>query len=83
MGGNLYALDTATGQKLWGKKIDGAMGGGVITYSAGGAQRIAVAVGLTLILWPTEMATAIVRIGSMTSATIVRWLRLPKKIKSG
>jgi len=25
MGGNFYALDAATGQKLWGKKIGGAI----------------------------------------------------------
>ena len=28
-----YALDAATGQKLWGQKIGGAIGGGVITYT--------------------------------------------------
>ena len=28
MGGNFYALDAATGQKLWGRKIGGAIGGG-------------------------------------------------------
>jgi outer membrane protein assembly factor BamB len=28
MGGNFYALDTATGRKLWGEKIGGAIGGG-------------------------------------------------------
>ena len=50
MGGNFYALDTVTSQKLWCKKIGGAIGGGVITYSAGGAQKIAVAVGFTSIL---------------------------------
>ena len=37
MGGNFYALDATTGQKLWGKKIGGAIGGGVITYTANGA----------------------------------------------
>lgn len=57
MGGNFYALDTATGQKLWGQKIGGAIGGGVITYSSGGAQKVAVAVGFTSIVWPTEVAT--------------------------
>jgi PQQ enzyme repeat len=36
MGGNFYALDAATGQKLWGQKIGGAIGGGVITYTANG-----------------------------------------------
>ncbi len=57
MGGNFYVLDAASGQRLWGKKIGGAIGGGVITYNAGGAQRIAVATGFTSILWPTEVVT--------------------------
>ena len=34
MGGNFYALDAETGRKLWGEKIGGAVGGGVITYAA-------------------------------------------------
>ena len=58
MGGNFYALDAATGAKLWGRKIGGAIGGGVITYEAAGAQKIAVATGLTEVLWPTELSTA-------------------------
>ncbi|MGP8121900.1 MAG: pyrroloquinoline quinone-dependent dehydrogenase [Xanthobacteraceae bacterium] len=62
MGGNFYAVDSANGQKLWGKKIGGAVGGGVITYQANGAQRVAVATGLTEILWPTEITTAKVSI---------------------
>ena len=47
LGGNFYALDAATGEKLWGRKIGGAIGGGVITYTAGGGEKIAVATGLT------------------------------------
>lgn len=62
MGGNFYALDSSDGRKLWGRKIGGAVGGGVITYTAGGAQRVAVATGLTEILWPTEITTAKVSI---------------------
>jgi alcohol dehydrogenase (cytochrome c) len=58
MGGNFYALDAATGRKLWGHKIDGAIGGGVITYTAGGRQKVAVATGLTEVLWPTDITTA-------------------------
>jgi alcohol dehydrogenase (cytochrome c) len=58
MGGNFYAVDAASGQKLWSTKLDGAIGGGVITYSAGGSQKVAVAAGLTSILWPTQQATA-------------------------
>ena len=37
-------------------------GGGVITYMAGQSQRVAVATGLTEILWPTEITTAKVSI---------------------
>ena len=58
MGGNFYALETATGKKLWGQKIGGAIAGGVITYTAGSAQKVAVAHGMTSILWPTEVTTA-------------------------
>ena len=36
----------------------GAIGGGVITYSVNGIQSIAVATGLTEVLWPTEITTA-------------------------
>jgi hypothetical protein len=46
MGGNFYALDADTGEKLWGQKIGGAIGGGVITYETNG-QQSAVATGLT------------------------------------
>ena len=57
MGGNFYVLDAANGQRLWGRKIGGAIGGGVITYTANGAQKVAVATGFTSILWPTEVVT--------------------------
>jgi len=57
VGGNFYALDAATGQKLWGRKIGGAVGGGVITYTAGGAQKVAVATGLSNIAVPTDLST--------------------------
>jgi alcohol dehydrogenase (cytochrome c) len=62
MGGNFYVLDAANGQRLWGKKIGGAIGGGVITYTANGTQKVAVATGFTSILWPTEVATGKVMI---------------------
>ncbi len=57
VGGNFYALDAATGEKLWGEKIGGAIGGGVIVYDAGGGERIAVTTGLTGVSWPTEVVT--------------------------
>jgi alcohol dehydrogenase (cytochrome c) len=57
VGGNFYALDAASGEKLWGEKIGGAIGGGVITYSIDGRQKIAVTTGLTGVAWPTEVVT--------------------------
>ena len=58
MGGNFYALDAATGQKLWGQNIGGAIGGGVITYTAGGAQKVAVAAGYVSPAVPAEIRRA-------------------------
>ena len=57
VGGNFYALEAATGQKLWGQKIGGAIGGGVIAYRADGTEKIAVTTGFTLMSWPTELVT--------------------------
>jgi alcohol dehydrogenase (cytochrome c) len=57
VGGNFYALEAATGKRLWGQKIGGAIGGGVIAYRADGAEKIAVATGFTLMSWPTELVT--------------------------
>jgi alcohol dehydrogenase (cytochrome c) len=58
VGGNFYALDAATGEKLWGQDLGGAIGGGVITYPADGAQRVAVAAGLTNLVWPVKVVRA-------------------------
>jgi alcohol dehydrogenase (cytochrome c) len=58
IGGNFYAVDASNGPRLWGQKLEGAVGGGVITYTANGSQKVAVAVGLTSILWSTEVATS-------------------------
>ena len=57
VGGNFYVLDARNGKRLWGRKIGGAIGGGVITYTTRGVQRVAAAVGFTSILWPTEVTT--------------------------
>ena len=61
-GRQFHAVDAASGQKLWGQKIGGAIGGGVITYAVNGTQKVAVATGLTEVLWPTEITTAKVSI---------------------
>ena len=58
MGGNFYALDAGTGEKLWGQKIGGAIGGGVITYTANGTQKVAVAAGYVSPAFPVEIRRA-------------------------
>jgi alcohol dehydrogenase (cytochrome c) len=58
VGGNFYALDATTGEKLWGQQLGGALGGGVITYTAGGSQKVAVAYGFTMLAWPVKVVTA-------------------------
>jgi alcohol dehydrogenase (cytochrome c) len=68
VGGNFYALDSATGEKLFGQQIGGAMGGGVITYTASGAQKVAVAYGFSMLAWPVKIHTAKVAILGVDSA---------------
>ena len=69
IGGNFYAHDSATGQKLWGQDLGGALGGGVITYMAGGSQKVAVAGGFSMLAWPTKPVHAkVVVLGLDTAA---------------
>jgi alcohol dehydrogenase (cytochrome c) len=58
IGGTFYAFDAESGRLLWSTTLGGALGGGVITYRDRGAQRIAVATGMTSRQWPTEQTTA-------------------------
>ena len=53
IGGTLYALNSASGKKLWTTELGGAIAGGVITYDTGGGQKVAVAAGMTSPSWPT------------------------------
>jgi alcohol dehydrogenase (cytochrome c) len=69
LGGNFYALDSANGEKLWGQDLGGAIAGGVITYTANGAQKVAVAAGFTMLAWPTKIVTAKVVILGLDSAS--------------
>src|SRR5262245_22091936 len=68
VGGNFYALDGATGQKLWGQDLGGNIGGGVITYTSGGSQKVAVAAGLSMLAWPTKPVHAKVVVPGLGSA---------------
>ena len=58
LGANSYAVDTNNRQRLGGHKLDGAVGGGVITYTAQSSQKVAVATGLHSIAWPADVASA-------------------------
>jgi alcohol dehydrogenase (cytochrome c) len=58
MGGNFYVVNASNDQRLWVKKLKGAIGGGVIANTANGSQKVAVATAMTSIFWPTEQATA-------------------------
>jgi len=71
LGGNFYALDSSNGQKLWGQVLDGGggIGGGIITYTVDGAQKIAVADGFTMVAWPTKPVTAKVIILGLESTS--------------
>lgn len=44
-GGTLLALDSASGKVLLSKKMDGALGGGIITYAVKGKQYVAATTG--------------------------------------
>lgn len=49
--GQLLAYDAASGKELWRHATGKAIGGGVISYAAGGKQRIAVATGMNAGTW--------------------------------
>jgi PQQ-dependent dehydrogenase (methanol/ethanol family) len=72
IGGNFYALDAATGEKLWGQDLGGAIGGGVITYTANGAQKVAVAAGFTHLAWPTKVVKAKIVVLGLDDASAPR-----------
>jgi len=69
LSGNFYALDASTGEKLWGQDLGGAIAGGVITYTANGAQKVAVAAGFTMLAWPTKIVKAKIVVLGLDSAS--------------
>jgi alcohol dehydrogenase (cytochrome c) len=58
VGGDFYAVNADSGEQLFAQKLSGPLGGGVITYLANGAQKVAVATGLVNPLWPIPVRTA-------------------------
>jgi alcohol dehydrogenase (cytochrome c) len=59
MAGNVYAFNAATGATVWQTQTAGAVGGGIVSYAVpSGAQRIAVAAGMTSPIWPVKEVNA-------------------------
>jgi PQQ-dependent dehydrogenase (methanol/ethanol family) len=52
LGGHLRAFDAETGTVLWEHDAGQSIGGGIVSYSAGGRQRIGVASGMKSMIWP-------------------------------
>jgi alcohol dehydrogenase (cytochrome c) len=65
LNGDVLALDGAGGSVLWRDATGAPIGGGVLSYQAGGHQRIAVAAGMTSRVWPVKATTARVVIYSL------------------
>ena len=58
LGGTLYAFDAANGAVLWQTATGQSMGGGIVSYLAGGKQRIGVAAGMKSPIWPGGSAAS-------------------------
>jgi alcohol dehydrogenase (cytochrome c) len=56
--GHMLAYDAPTGKELWRHATGKAIGGGVISYAAGGKQYIAAATGLNAATWMTKAGPA-------------------------
>ena len=52
MSGTVFAFDAATGKTLWQTTLDGAPGGGLITYRVDGHQRVAIVSGTNSTTFP-------------------------------
>jgi PQQ-dependent dehydrogenase (methanol/ethanol family) len=52
LGGHLRAFDADTGNVLWELDVGQSIGGGIVSYSAGGRQLVAVASGMKSRIWP-------------------------------
>jgi alcohol dehydrogenase (cytochrome c) len=52
LGGHLRAFDAATGDVRWSLDLGQALGGGIVTYRAGGRQLVGVATGMKSRIWP-------------------------------
>lgn len=55
---NAYALDATDGRVVWQTRLDGAAGGGVISYAIDGTQLVAFVAGTNSPIWPVAKKTA-------------------------
>jgi hypothetical protein len=58
LGGTLYAFDAANGAVRWQTATGQSMGGGIVSYLAGGKQRLGVAAGMKSPIWPGGSAAS-------------------------
>jgi outer membrane protein assembly factor BamB len=58
LNGTAYAFDASSGKVLWQAQVDGATGGGVITYAIDGIQRVAFVAGMNSPIWPVKQKNA-------------------------
>jgi alcohol dehydrogenase (cytochrome c) len=58
MNGNAYAFSAADGKLLWRTRLDGAAGGGVISYAIDGRQYVAFVAGTNSPIWPVDRKSA-------------------------
>lgn len=56
--GDLRAFDVRSGRVLWRHHSGKPVGGGIVSYSVNGRQYIAVADGMSNVLWPTKPTPA-------------------------
>lgn len=55
LAGNLFALDAASGKRLWNDNVGQPLGGGIITYRVGDRQFLAAAAGNGGGVWPIDV----------------------------
>ena len=65
LNGDVLALDASNGSVLWRHASGAALGGGVISHQTGGHQRVAVAAGLSSVVWPLPKITGRVIVYSL------------------
>ena len=58
LNGDALAFNAADGKLLWKQNTGAPVGGGVITYLAGGKQYVAIATGITSMSWKTKAGNA-------------------------